>query len=294
MAIVLTWQGSTPGQPQYGLATLTEHYKVQNDDGSQITAADVMIDGGVPQQGNAHPDFSFMFCTDRYCAETGESASALDVTYMGCLTGNGSPDLPPQQTNASTAIQAAASSAARDGRRADPPMSVQFYAPTSTLSYISYAAPGTDTAPDPTGAIISITLTVADQAISIGSGVIQDLIDAFFDVQTLETHQSTEIVAGKYWQNVSQKTKSYAAFILNIAPGPLVGLANPGINYTVGDILRIAGGGGSAVITVAATGIEDSITGFTTSSVTIQFSVNGLGATGGGGTGATFNVLVIT
>ncbi len=283
MAVTLTLTGKTPGQIQFGLDTFTEHYKCD------ATADVVLTDGSVPAIGAAHPTYSTMFVTNRYCTETSETASALDLTYMGTLSGS----LPAQKTDSSTAVQAASSSAARDGRRADPPLSLQFYAPTTTLSYISYTTPGTDTAPDPTGDIKAITLTVADQAISIGSGTIQDLIDGFFDVQILETHQSTEIVAGQYWQNVSQKVKSYTAFIFNVAPGPLIVLGNPGINYAPGDILTIGGGGGTASMTVVAVGISDSITSFTVSSATMINPAVGLPASGGSGTGATFNVVIV-
>ncbi len=284
MAVTLTLTGKTPGQQQFGLDTFTEHYKCD------ATADVVLTDGSVPAIGSAHPTYSTMFVTNRYCAETGESASALDLTYMGTLSGS----LPAQKNDSSTAVQAASSSAASDGRRADPPLSLQFYAPTSTLSYISYGAPGTDTAPDPTEDIVSITLTVADQAISIGSGIIQDLIDVFFTVQILENHQSTEIVAGQYWQNVSQKVKSYTPFIFNLAPGPFISLSNPGINYALGDILTIGGGGGTASITVVAVGIADSITSFTVAGANMTMSAVNLPASGGSGTGATFNVTLIT
>ncbi len=133
MAVVLTWQGSTPGQPQYGLATLTEHYKVQNDDGSQITAAAALLAG--PARGAAHPTYSTMFCTDRYCAETGESASALDVTYMGTLDG----DLPPQKATSGGQVASSTTntSSAIFPAVATNPATVQFYAVTSTLSFIS-------------------------------------------------------------------------------------------------------------------------------------------------------------
>ena len=69
-----------------------------------------MVDSGVPQQGDAHPDYATMFVTDRYCAETGESASALDVTYMGTLTET----LPPQQPHYSDAVLTATRSRGLD------------------------------------------------------------------------------------------------------------------------------------------------------------------------------------
>ncbi len=130
MSVVLTWQRSTPGQQQYGLATLTEHYKVQNDDGSQITAAAALLAG--PALGAAHPTYSTMFCTDRYCAETGESASALDVTYVGTLD-----ELPPQKATSGGQIASATTntSSAIFPAVATNPATVTFYAKSNTLSF---------------------------------------------------------------------------------------------------------------------------------------------------------------
>ncbi len=84
MAVTLTLTGKTPGQTQFGLDTFTEHYKCD------ATANVVLTDGSVPAMGSAHPDYPFMFMTARYCSETGESASALDLTYTGVFGGTAS------------------------------------------------------------------------------------------------------------------------------------------------------------------------------------------------------------
>ncbi len=81
MPVTLTLTRKTPGQTQFGLDTFTEHYKCD------ATADVVLTDPSVPQIGAAHPDYPFMFITNRYCTETSESASALDLVYMGVLSG---------------------------------------------------------------------------------------------------------------------------------------------------------------------------------------------------------------
>ncbi len=81
MPVTLTLIGKRPGQQQFGLDTFTEHYKCD------VTADVVLTDGSVPAMGSVHPSYPFMFVTARYCSETSESASALDLTYMGVLGG---------------------------------------------------------------------------------------------------------------------------------------------------------------------------------------------------------------
>ncbi len=217
MAIVLTWQRSTPGQPQFGLATLTEHYKVQNDDGSQITAAAVLTNAGVPQQGDAHPDFAFMFVSDRYCAETGESASALDVTYTGCLFNDGDdPILPPVKNIFGTAVQTATSQCAIVGLSPNQPFTLQYYSKTTTYVFFSYITPGdTGTAPDPTGDPEPITLSFNDCSFITG-GTLEEFVANFFVIRTSDVITSEEIVAGKYWVNTELKTKYYAQPIFGV------------------------------------------------------------------------------
>src|SRR6185295_10472251 len=95
MAVTLTLTGKRPGQPQFGLATFTKSFKCD-------AAADVvLVDPSVPQEGDPDATYPFMFVTDRYVTETGESASILDLAYMGCLTddGEGNPILPTQKAS---------------------------------------------------------------------------------------------------------------------------------------------------------------------------------------------------
>ncbi len=289
MSVILTWQRSTPGQPQYGLATLTETYKVQNDDGSQITAAAVLVDGGLPQIGDAHPDYATMFVTARYCSETGESASALDLTYTGTLSGS----LPDQKNDFSNAVQSASSSYGLDGITLSTPATIQFYAPTTSLSYISSGGPGSDVAADPTDDPVAINYTIGILSFSIG-GTIAALIANYFSILITENHTATEIVVGQYWQNTSTKTKTYVPLMLNLAPGAYLQLSGTGMGYTSGDTLTITGGSGVAVIVLTATGISNSIIAWTVSSISCTTPENNVAATGGTGTGALFNIIIVT
>ncbi len=288
MAVTLTWQGSTPGQPQFGLATLTEHYKVQNDDGSQITAAAVLTDSGVPQQGDAHTDYAYMFVTDRYCAETGESASALDVTYTGSLTGEGSPDLPPSQASSGNPIQTASSN------NNNTNSTLEFYAVMSNLRWISYSAPGTTgsvsvPADDP----VIRYLTTGSTSYGPGSAGIAAAIAGLFSLVSSDVIETSEIVSGKYWQNSETVTKYYAPGIIvceDAGGGKAMCLVAQGQDYVVSDTLTFSYGGDSASVTVdsvdAGTG---AITGFTIVTDTISAPIILIiSATGGSGTGASF------
>lgn len=291
MSVSLTLTGKSPINTQFGLDTFTEHYKCD------ATADVVLTDAGVPQMGSAHDDYPFMFVTGRPCQETGESASALDLVYTGCLTddGDGNPILPTQQNSSDNQIQSATSSRSSTGGTLTSPATIQFYAPSTVLNYISFGSAGSDQPPDPTGTPGIITWTVGDTSYSIGN-LVSDLIDVFFTLQTNITSQSTEVVAGQFWQNTCRKALIYVPFIFDVPSGPFVTLASPGDGYSVSDSLSISSGGESADITVLSVGGVIGGTGILSFSVgTDTFTVGHtlLDASGGTGSGAKFNVMII-
>ncbi len=205
MAVTLTLTGKTPGNTQFGLDTFTEHYKCD------ATADVVLTDAGVPQMASAHPDFPFMFVTARYVSETGESASALDLAYTGCLS---NPEveggLPAAQGTLSTSVQTASSQCAIAGLSPSQPFNLQFYAKVSTYSFFSYSGPSPGGfAPDPVGDPIPITLSLYDCTFLSG-GTLEEFIANFFVIRTTDVISSEEVVAGKYWRNTETKTKFYA------------------------------------------------------------------------------------
>jgi hypothetical protein len=277
-----------PSKTPFGLDQLRRSYK------TALSAEDAIA--AVPNVGDADEVFPFMFLMPIATPESAESATRIDLVYMGCIRddGDGNPILPVAKHDSATAVQSASSSRADDGRTADPAITVQFYAPTVKLTYFSFGAPGTDTAADPAEDLQVITVTLADQALSVGSGTVNGLIEAFFDVQTLETHESSEIVPGQYWQNTSQKVKSYTPFIFNLDPGAYLSLSAPGTSYAISDILTVAAGGESASVTVVQVGISNSITAFSVGSNTFTMAHANISASGGSGTGAKFNVNIVT
>ncbi len=282
MAVTLTLTGKTPGQQQFGLDTFTEHYKCD------ATANVVLTDGSVPAIGSAHPFYSSMFVTARYCSETSESASALDLTYMGTLSG----ELPAQKHDTDNAVQSATSSLGTNGTIATSPISISFYAPTNVLTYWSTDGPGTDVADDPTDALVVISIAIGDTAITGGS--IPSLVGIFFQEQILETHNSVEVVAGQYWQNTSRKIKSYVAFVVTLTPGFYISLSASGSGYSIGNTLTITDGGETATMDVNTLGIGNSVASFTVVTNTFTHGVNFLSASGGSGANAKFNVIEVT
>ena len=281
MAVTLIHTGRRPGQTQFGLDTFTESYKA-ND-----AADNVLTDGSVPQRGDAHPDFSGMFVTDRYCSETGPQSSALDVVYMGTLS-----ELPPQQHESGTAVQSASSGWGSTGAQIGE-VSVQFYAPTNVLTYISEGGPGTDEADDPSDDPVIITVQAGNANFAPGT-TIANIAANYFSTQIVHSLDSTEIVAGQYWQNVSRKTKVFIPYLVSVPAGSaFVALAAPGINYAVGDVLTITDGGQTATMRVTALGISQSILAFETLTNDFTSPGNLLSATGGSGTGAKFNVIIV-
>lgn len=291
MALTLTLTGKTPGQTQFGLDTFTEHYKCG------ATADDVLTDPSVPQKGDAHPDYPFMFVTDRYCSETGESASALDLVYTGALKedDDGNPVLPPSQATFEDSVMSASSSKAATGVELTSPISVQFYAPTSNLSWITYNAKGASSdVSDPTGDIGVITLTLADNTFTGTSFNVAALIAAFFSIEIIGTVRSQELVqGGKYWLNTAKKIKHFVPYITDLSPGFYPVPFASGHDYVAGDTISISSGG-TCIMTVTAT-FNGQIMGTTIVSNTMSVaSSTPIAATGGSGTGASYTVIELT
>ncbi len=278
MAVTLILTAKTPGQTQFGLDTFTEHYKCD------VTADVVLTDGSVPQVGSAHPTYSSMFVTQRHCNETSESASALDLIYTGTLSG----ELPDQKHDSGDAVQSASSSRGLLGTLTSP-LTLQYYAPYNTLSYLSFGSPGTDEADDPTGGIEVITVAVGDTSYT-PTGVLSSVASQWFTELIISSLESTEIVAGQYWQNISRKTKTLAPYLFSASAGEYITMFAPGSGYTVSDSLTVTDGmGHTAIIVVASLGIGGSIVGFTVSSNSFDYSTTSpITASGGSGSGAGF------
>jgi hypothetical protein len=287
MAVTLTKVGKTPGQTQFGLDTFTEHWK------TDTTADVVLTDPSVPQRGDVHPDYEFMFLTDRHCQETGEKASALDLVYTGCLKddGDGNPILPPSRQKYGTAVQTASSQIPAVGAPATQPITLKFYASTSELTFMSYNAVGAlNTAPDPVDDPVIISLTSYDFAYAPTVGLIDEIIARFFTLQETDTITPQEIVSGKFWQNTEIKTLYYGppiSVVVIFGGDKVVYVFATGKNYSVSDTLTLTGGGGSATLTVTSVGPRGAITGISVSADTITATnILIIDATGGSGTGA--------
>lgn len=208
------------------------------------------------------------------------------MVYQGKRGGT----LPPQRHGKSNPIQSATSSYGRYGP-SPAPATVQFHAPTNTLSYITRAAGTTDaTEPDGTPVITQITLgSVTFTGTSLSTAV----ANFFSELITAEIN-SDEIVPGQYYQNVAKKTKGYVPYTFSLASGTvLISLAAPGSGYQVGDALLITGASGSATLQVTMIGISASVLAFQTIGATFTAGESALVATGGSGSGAAFNVIII-
>jgi hypothetical protein len=285
-----------PSKTPFGLDQLRRSYKTALSAEAAIAAA--------PAVGAVDEVFPCMFLMPITTPERAESATRIDLLYMGTIqfTGTGVegdpfvPVLPDQKTEYNTAVQSATSSKLNTGLTLASPATLQYYAPTSQLTYFTFGAPGTTQAPAPDGSPIPITLTISDTTYSSGGGI-QSSIDALFTLQVISTIDSTEIVPGQYWQNVARTQKLYSPWIFDVASGPYVTLYNPGVNYTAGDTLSISSGGEGATINVISVGsvfgAGGGILTFTASSVTFTSAHTALPASGGSGSDAGFNVFII-
>ncbi len=285
MAVTLTLTGKRPNNTQFGLDSFTEIYKCD------ATADVVLTDAGVPAMGSVHPDYEFMFVVSRYVNESSESASALDLTYMGCLLddGAGNPTLPDDKLDDSDAIASASSSRGLDGSILTSPVTVQYYAPTKTLAFFTYNAEGSlDTVADPTANIRVVSITSNDTSYT-PTGILSSVVTNFFTELIVDTITSTPIVVGKFWLNTETKTKTLTPFLFTITAGEYVAMYSPGQDYVVGDSLSFTDGTFTATLTVDSVGGGNSIRTFTVTSNSFNYSTTiPLFATGGSGTGAGF------
>ncbi len=208
------------------------------------------------------------------------------MVYQGKRGGT----LPPQKHGKSNPIQSATSSFGRFGP-AVAPATIQYQAPTNTLSYITRAA-GTTDADDPTDALVIRNITLGSTTFS-GTSLSTAVANFFSTLITAEIN-SEEVVPGQYWQNVAKKTKQYVPFTFDLPSGTvIVTLAAPGASYQIGDTLTITGTSGSGVLQVTALGLSSSIIAFITISASFTAGESALVASGGTGTGAAFNVIII-
>ena len=277
-----------PSKTAFGLDQLRRSYKTDS------TAEAMAL---TPVIGTPDGAFSFMFLVRADINETAATSTEVDLTFAGCLKddGSGNPLLPDQKLDYDNAVQSVSSSKSRSGLLLTSPATLQYYAPSRILSYMSFGGPGTLFASDPTADPVIITLTSGDTTLAPGTEV-QTIVDNMFTLTVVNTFSSTEVVPGQYWQNQSRKTKIYSPWIFAITSGAYISLYSPGNGYTVGDTLTITSGSESATIVVDVVGGVLGGSGIMTWHVTANtFTTahNMLMATGGSGTGAGFNVFII-
>jgi len=200
MAVTRYRTGKTPNQPQFALDQFTEHWKCRE------TADVVLLDGSVPQRGDAHPDYAGMFVTDRYCSETGPSSSLLDLVYTGTLSG----DLPPVQDAEDNPVQSATTytSSAIFPLVATLPASVQYRAHSKSIVCWSTTDTSAEVCPDPDAVTIDDLITwslVAEQPASSFPDIALWILTNAFVQRIIETVSAEEIVAGQYWRITKRK-----------------------------------------------------------------------------------------
>jgi hypothetical protein len=293
MPATLTLIASTPTRSQFALDQLNLSYK------SDLPWDQTVIDAGVPHKGDAHPVFGFMFVSEIRLQESSTSACEFDVLYVGAFASSGgSPILPAAKTDQDISVLSASSSKASDGTVLTSPATVQYYAPTAVKTYFTYNAVATGNfVADPAAAIVPISLTISDTGYSI-TDPIAGVVNKFFTQQIIHTVESSELIlGGKYWQNVSRKQKLLQPWLFAVSSGPYISLYSPGVGYTAGNTLTISAGGEFATISVTSVGSVwgdgGGILAFSVTANTFTASHTALGASGGSGSGAGFNVTVI-
>jgi hypothetical protein len=146
-----------------------------------------------------------MFVTDRYCSETGESASALDLVYTGYVT-----SLPPFRHSLDNPVQSATTytSSAIFPAVATVPATLQYRAHASVLIVLSDSSTSAAVCPDPDAVTVDDLITwtlVATQPASSFSGIAAWLLAEAFVQRIIETTSAEEVVAGQFWMITKRK-----------------------------------------------------------------------------------------
>ncbi len=236
--------------------------------------------------GEVSPIDANMFLMSKH-PDSNKQFPTVQMVYQGKRGGT----LPPQRSGKSNPVQSCTSVLGSSGPIVQP-ITIEYKAPTNTLSYISRTTAGTDEASDPSGSPIIVNVTVGGVSFSFSD--IAGILSRFFTEYIQGDIVSQETVPGQYWQNDAKKTKGYLPYIVNIVSGSaLIGLSQPGTNYAIGNILSISAGGESATLVVGSLGVSNSITSWTITSNSFTTPQASLAASGGTGSGATFNVIII-
>ena len=208
MAITLYHTDRRPGFSQFGLDTFTEIFKASE-------AADlVAIDPSVPQRGDPHPDYPFMFVTDRRFNESGPSACACDIVYTGSMTVlDDAPVMPPQKATSGGEVASATTNTSSliFPSTATNPATVQFYAITNTLTFFSTDPADASEPSDPPEVT---TLITWDLGFGVQPGyslpvLIDFLLNDCFVQGIIEPPAEVEpVVQGQFYQITKRKTRT--------------------------------------------------------------------------------------
>lgn len=180
------------------------------------TEEDVLSATGLPQVGDAHPLFPFMFVTGLNTSETGDSACSLDVTYQGCLyTIEAGPVLPAKKHSSSGPVASATTntSSAIFPLTATNPATVQFYGFTNTISFYSNDPDDATEPDDPSEITELITWDLGfglQPGLSMPALVTFLLTEAFVQGIIETPPEVEEVVAGNFYRIT--KTKSRTLF----------------------------------------------------------------------------------
>lgn len=294
MAITLYHVGRSPVMRQYDLDQFVEHYKTDTD------AQTASTDSGVPQKGDAHPGFNFMFVTDRSIQESPGQSASIDITYTGCLTddGAGHPNVPPAKNDSGIQVMSATANTLGTLTALPQPLTVQYYAPFGGKRWYTYGGRATSGyAPGVSQDIGIVSMSSIGNSLftfSPSASEIDIVLDCFY-YKYIHDFKDEEVVAGKYWLNTSRKIKTIAPFFtvaVTAASGAYARLIDGGEGYTTGDVLSVSGGTASATITVVSTDFTGGVTQFTASATGTASAWN-LAASGGTGSGAIFGIIVL-
>ncbi len=197
---------AVPSKTPFGLDQLRRSYK------TSLSATDAII--AAPNIGDPDEVFEKMFLSSATAPESSESATRVDLIYMGCfqVDGEDNPILPDPKNATGNPVQTATTytSSAIFPAVAAVPASLQYHAHETSIIEFSTSDTSATDPPDPPAITVDDLITwtlAAEQPAGSFPGIAAFLLSDAFVQAIVATENAEEIVpANQYFQITKRKT----------------------------------------------------------------------------------------
>lgn len=157
-------------------------------------------------KGTAYEEDENMFLVDYPIQNAHKQYPAVDLIYSGKRNGT----LPSTRNEIDTAVQSASSATDSSIFPLVNPqaVTVQYYAPTTSITVLSRTSTSTVVCPEPAEVTSLITWAInVEQPGSSFPEISAWILENAFVQRTIDTTKAEELVPGKYWKIVKRKTR---------------------------------------------------------------------------------------